>query len=203
MELEFRIDKCIDKDYSECFKYLKSLAYRFLVCFENKDKNGKKCKDHYHGYIEMDGEKTTRQNSDKLRNHLKKYTNGKSSDYFVRQMKNDTKTALAYCYKQQDIVDEYNICYQYEDLYEHWLKMVQQWEETKEKKREYKDEICDYVSTTIVARPDSLDEIKLMVARKMVHDRKLPTMGKVRSYTLYTVLSLGMDICQLDLYKCI
>jgi len=202
MELEFRIDKCIDKDYSECFRYLKSIAYRLLVCFENKDKNGKKCKDHYHGYIEMDGEKTTRQNSDKLRNHLKKFTNGKSSDYFVRQMKNDDKTALAYCYKQQNIVDEYNIGYQYEDLAEHWKKMQQEWEDKKEQKREYKDELViffmkqEYIPTT-------LDEIKLLIAQKLVDDKKLPTMGKVRSYTLYVVLSLKLNISPLDLYKCI
>lgn len=202
MELEFRIDKCLDKDYSQCFKVLKSLAYRFLVCFENKDKNGKKCKDHYHGYIEMDGNKTIRQNSDKLRNHLKKYTNGKSSDYFVRQMKNDDKTALAYCYKQQNIVDEYNIQYCYEDLYEHWLKMQQKWEENKAQKREYKDEVINYFLETKDI-PTTLDEIKLLVAKKMVIDKKLPTMGKVRSYTLYLVLSLDINISPLELYKCI
>jgi len=202
MELEFRIDKCTDKDYSECFKYLKSLAYRFLVCFENKDKNGKKCKDHYHGYIEMDGEKTARQNSDKLRNHLKKYTSGKSSDYFVRQMKNDEKTALAYCYKQQDVVDEYNISYQFEDLYEHWLKMQSKWEEEKQQKRDYKDELVIYfMKQTYI--PTTLDEIKMCIAEKLVEDKKLPTMGKVRSYTLYVVLSLKLKISPLDLYKCI
>ena len=202
MELEFRIDKCTDKDYSECFTYLKSLAYRFLVCFENKDKNGKKCKDHYHGYIEMDGEKTNRQNSDKLRNHLKKYTSGKSSDYFVRQMKNDEKTALAYCYKQQNIVDEYNIGYQYEDLYEHWLNIKARWEKQKEQKRDYKDELVIYFMKQEYI-PTTLDEIKMWIAEKLVSDKKLPTMGRVRSYSLYVILSLKLKISPLDLYKCI
>ncbi len=202
MELEFRIDKCLDKDYSECFKALKSIAYRFLVCFENKDKNGKKCKEHYHGYIEMDGEKTSRQNSDKLRNHLKKYTSGKSSDYFVRQMKNDTKTALAYCSKQQNVVDEYNTSYSMDDLQEHWLEMKHKWEQQKEQKREYKDEIViSFMTQTNL--PTTLDEIKLWIAQKMVDDKKLPSMGKVRSYALYTVLSLKLDVSPLDLYKCI
>lgn len=202
MELEFRIDKCVDRDYSECFKLLKSLAYRFLVCFENKDKNGKKCKDHYHGYIEMDGNKTARQNSDKLRNHLKKYTNGKSSDYFVRQMKSDTKTALAYCSKQQNVVDEYNISYTFDDLQEHWLMMKNQWEQQKEQKREYKDEVINYFLKQEKI-PTSLDEIKLIVAQKMVADKKLPTMGKVRSYALYLVLTLKLNISEIELYKCI
>ncbi len=202
MELEFRIDKCIGKDYTQCFSILKSFAYRFMVCFENKDKNGKKCKEHYHGYIEMDGEKTARQNSDKLRNHLKKYTNGKSSDYFVRQMKNDTKTALAYCCKHQCIVDEYNTSYSMDDLQEHWQKMQQKWEQEKEQKRDYKDELVIYFMKQEYI-PTTLDEIKLWIAQKLVDDRKLPTMGKVRSYTLYVVLSLKLNISPLDLYKCI
>jgi len=202
MELEFRIDKCTDKDYSELFNYLKSLAYRFLVCFENKDKNGKKCKDHYHGYIEMDGEKTDRQNSDKLRHHLRKYTSGKSSDYFCRRMKNDEKTALAYCYKQQNIVDEYNIGYQYEDLYEHWLAIKARWEQGKEKKKDYKDELVIYFMKQEYI-PTTLDEIKMWIAEKLVSDKKLPTMGRVRSYSLYVILSLKLKISPLDLYKCI
>ena len=120
MELEFRVDKCLDKagrfiwpdgEYKKMFKLLKDISYRFMVCWENKDKNGKNCKEHYHGYIEMDGNKTIRQNSDKVRNIIKRKTQGDSSAYFVRQMKNDTKTALAYCAKQQNVVDEYNTSY--------------------------------------------------------------------------------------------
>jgi hypothetical protein len=202
MELEFRVDKCLDVDYSQLFIALKKIAYRFLVCWENKDKNGKSCKEHYHGYIECDGEKTTRQNQDKVRNIIKKYTTGKSSDYFVRQMKNDTKTALAYCYKQQHLVDEYNISYTFEDLAERWQEMKEKWQEDKKQKLEYKDEIINYFLERDYI-PTTLDEIKLIVAQKMVDDKKLPTMGKVRSYTLYLVLSLKLNISYLDLYKCI
>lgn len=202
MELEFRVDKCIDADYSQLFNILKKIAYRFLVCFENKDKNGKQCKEHYHGYIECDGEKTTRQNQDKVRNIIKKYTTGKSSDYFVRQMKNDTKTALAYCYKQQNVCDEYNISYTFEDLAEKWQEMKDKWQQDKQQKLEYKDEVINYFLEKEDI-PTSLDEIKLIVAQKMVDDKKLPTMGKVRSYTLYLVLSLKLNISHLDLYKCI
>ena len=202
MELEFRIDKCLDKDYSQCFKYLKSIAYRFLVCFENKDKNGKNCKEHYHGYIEMDGNKTIRQNSDKLRNHLRKFTNGKSADYFVRQMKSDTKTALAYCMKQQNIVDEYNISYDPDELQEKWQELKANWEQQKDQKLEYKETLINYFLKQ-ETKPTSLDGIKLLVAQKMVDDKKLPTMGKVRSYALYICLSLKVKIPDIDLYKCI
>lgn len=202
MELEFRVDKCIDADYSQLFKTLKKIAYRFLVCFENKDKNGKSCKEHYHGWIECDGEKTARQNQDKVRNIIKKYTTGKSSDYFVRQQKNDTKTALAYCYKQQVVCDEYNISYTFEDLYDRWQQMKQQWEKQKQAKEDYKDKLV-LLFLEREEIPSSLDEIKLEIAKILVADKKLPTMGKVRSYTLYVVLTLKLPINELDLYKII
>ena len=51
--------------------------------------------------------------------------------------------------------------------------------------------------------PTTLDEIKMWIAEKLVSDKKLPTMGRVRSYSLYVILSLKLKISPLDLYKCI
>lgn len=204
MELEFRVDKCVPSvDYKSLFASLKAMAARFIVCFENKDKNGKSVKEHYHGYMQcepVDG-KQDRYILDKARRFIKKFTNGKSSDYFLRQKKGDTLTALAYCTKQQDVVDQHNISYTMDELQEKWHQMKDEWNSSKESKKEYKEDIINYILEKDYKTPPTLDEVKLEVAKKMVSDKKLPSMGKVRAYTLYVVLTLNMKISEYDLYK--
>jgi hypothetical protein len=80
--------------------------------------------------------------------------------------------------------------------------MKQQWEKQKQAKEDYKDKLV-LLFLEREEIPSSLDEIKLEIAKILVADKKLPTMGKVRSYTLYVVLTLKLPINELDLYKII
>ncbi len=195
MEIEFRVDNI--PNCMELFKKLRSKAYRILICKEDKDKNGLPTKTHYHGYAEWDGK--TKNPTDAVRNIIKKYCS-KASEYMVRQMKNTRLRALAYCYKQQSIVIDYNICVDYDELIAEWQLMREEWENRKNAEASYKDQISEYVRTN-TNNVQSVDEIKLMVCKKMVADKKLPSMGKVRSYTLYAILESNLKFSEMDLYK--
>ncbi len=196
MEIEFRVDDI--PNCMELFKKLRSKAYRILICKETKDKNGNPTKTHYYGYAEWDGK--IKNPTDAVRNIIKKYCS-KASEYMVRLMKNTTLKALAYCYKQQEIVVEYNICVDYDDLIAEWIKMQEEWQNRKNAEASYKDQISEYVRTNCESNYQSVDEIKLMVCKKMVADKKLPSMGKVRSYTLYAILDNNLKYSEIDLYK--
>ena len=197
MEVEFRVDKV--PNCMELFKKLRSKAYRILICYENKDKNGKTTKEHYHGYAEWDGK--IKNPEDAVRNIIKKFCTDKTQ-YMVRKMKNNTLTALAYCFKQQKPVVEYNTCVDYNDLIDRWEEMKLEWEKQKQEKHEYKDVMSKYIIDTLKTTAYvPLDELKMLVCKKMVADKKLPVMGKIRSYTLYAILDNKIEIPEIDLYK--
>lgn len=197
MEIEFRVDKI--PNCMELFKKLRAKAYRILICYENKDKNGKACKEHYHGYAECDTR--IKHPEDAMRSLIKRYCTDKVQ-YMVRRMKNDTLTALAYCFKQNQPVIEYNISYDYDRMADRWTQMKQEYLKLKDEKEKYKDVVSDFVlQECLKSQKLSLDEIKMIVCKKMVADKKLPVMGKVRSYTLYAILTNTIQIPEQDLYK--
>lgn len=202
--VEFRVDKIEGFNHMEQFKKLRSKVYRLLICYENQDKNGKPTKEHYHGWCECST--NIKCHLDQVRSIIKVGCQN-NKQYAVRTMKQNPKygndyikTALAYCFKQQNLILEYNISYTLDDLVAHWQFMKGVWCEEKQAKVDYKDEVADYIKQF---DSFSLDEIKLSVARKMVSDKKLPTLGKVRSYALYGVLKNNLKISDFDLYKCI
>ena len=202
MEVEFRLDKC-SKYAPLVWQLIKKFSYRLLVCFENKDKNGKSTKDHYHGYAELHGDLSADSATKKVRKILAEYADNKDQ-YMVRKMRNDTKTALAYCAKQQNIIEEYNTSYSFDDLAEKWKQMQEEWIQNKLNKENYKEAIVSYVlqnHNNDNQHLTPLDDVKLLVAKKMVSDKKLPSMGKVRSYALYALLTLDIKISELDMLK--
>ena len=80
--------------------------------------------------------------------------------------------------------------------------MQKEWEDSKKAKENYKDVISLYVMETLQSTAYvPLDELKMLICKKMVADKKLPVMGKVRSYTLYTILDNKIEIPEMDLYK--
>jgi len=198
MEVEFRVDKSVP-NCMELFKVLRSKAYRILVCYENKDKNGKSVKEHYHGYAEWNGNLADPESS--VRNIIKKYATDKAQ-WMVRSMQNTTLRALAYCYKWQTPVIEYNICHDFDDIVNEWSLMKDEWVAKKKAKENYKDVMSLYVRDTLQSTAYvPLDDIKMLICKKMVSDKKLPVMGKVRSYTLYAILDNKIEIPECDLYK--
>jgi hypothetical protein len=74
----FRITDNTKLVLEELSKQLLKMAYRLLICFENKHKNGEECNEHYHGFIEMDGTKTPKSNYDRLRYVLDKHKSTRS-----------------------------------------------------------------------------------------------------------------------------
>lgn len=167
-------------------KKLLQIAYRLVLCQESKNKHGGDATPHIHGYIEMDGNKTDKQNIDKLRNIIKPFTASKTN-YSIQQIaKDDEKSTLSYVTKQQDYVEEYNTSYTPEQLIEHYkLKQKQQTEMNKTKTKDFKTLLCKkFMETSNVT---TMRDIKIWVARQLIEDDKLPVMSKVRAYTMFLI----------------
>lgn len=188
----FRLTENPKLVFDQFAKCMLKIAYRLIICFENKSKDGKECNPHYHGYIEMDGNKTVKQNYDRLRNVLKIYKENKNQSAIEEIPPADEKATMSYVTKQNDVRCEYNTSYIPEDLAEWWLEEKKRRKDSNSKRKQlFKDEIvADYF--TEVNDKQTLVEIKVWVARKLIDKELLPVMGKVRAYTMYIIHKCGL-----------
>lgn len=183
----FRLTENPNLVFDALAKSLLKIAYRLMICFEDKSKDGSECKPHYHGFIEMDGNKTTKQNNDKLRYVLKQHKERKNDICINEITEQDEKATLSYVTKQKDIRCEYNTSYSPDDLQEWWKEENKRRKELQsERRKQFKDEIVEQYFAEINNK-QSLSEIKVWVARKLIDRDLLPVMGKVRAYTMYIV----------------
>lgn len=168
-------------------KKLLKLAYRLVICFENKSKDGSECNPHYHGYIEMDGNKSNKQNYDRLNYLLRQHRMKKQESAIDEIPITDEKATMSYVTKQKDIRCEYNTSYDPDELEEWWEEEKKRRKTVaKEKAQLFKDELCkQYVDE--INEKQTLPEIKVWVARKLIDKELLPIMSKVRAYTMYIV----------------
>lgn len=174
-------------------KKLLKIAYRLVICYEDKSKNGDECNPHYHGYIEMDGNKTNKQNYDKLAYLLKCNKERKCESSIDEISHVDEKATMSYVTKQKKIVCEYNTSYDPDELEEWWKEESNRRKKQQENKKQlFKDQICQQYMDEI-AEKQTLSEIKIWVARKLIDKELLPVMGKVRAYTMYIVHKCGLS----------
>lgn len=174
-------------------KKLLKIAYRLIICWENKHKDGSEANPHYHGYIEMDGNKTRRQNYDKLNGILVQHCEIKQQRATDTITPEDEKAVMSYVTKQNNIVCEYNTSYTPDDLAEWWKEESKKRKEENEKKKQLlKDKICQQYMDEITCK-QNIPEIKVWVARKLIDQELLPVMGKVRAYTMYIVHKCGLQ----------
>lgn len=168
-------------------KALTKIAYRLIVCFENKDKHGNEANDHYHGYIELNGKNDDKKNYEALR-HILRSNSTKTSPRSIDSIpESDEKATLSYVTKQKNIITEYNTSYDIDELEEWWNQVEKPRREAanKNKKQLMKDKICEeYMKVKEVM---NLQELKVWVARYLVDLDLLPVMSKVRAYSMYVV----------------
>lgn len=188
----FRITDNTKLVLEELSKQLLKMAYRLLICFENKHKNGEECNEHYHGFIEMDGTKTPKSNYDRLRYVLDKHKSTDRQTQIKEIPTEDEKPTMAYVSKQKNIVAEYNTSYDVDSLQEWWKEKQKEDKLKSEKKKQLlKDEICkQYIEE--IDNKQTLVEIKLWVAKKLIDKDLLPVMGKVRAYSMYVIHKCGL-----------
>ncbi len=199
----FRIDSNT-KLTKVLWKTLEQIAYRLIVCFENKDKRGEQCKDHFHGFIEMDGTKTNKQNYDRLNRLLAKYTELPKSQKAITTIGEDAldeKKTMCYVVKQGNIITEYNTSFDIESL-ANWYKGYKKDEATNNslKRKAKQEEFCDTFFETMPIG-SNLDEIKWFVAKELMNNGNLPIVSKVRAYAMYIIHKLDLEINKSDLYK--
>lgn len=176
----------------QIIKQLLRMAYRLVICFEDKHKDGTEANPHYHGFIEMDGNKTKDQNYEKLRYVLQKHSEINQQRSIKEIPAEDEKPTMSYVTKQKNIVAEYNTSYDPDYLEEWWKqKKKDDKEKSDNKKQLFKDELCNqYISE--VNTSQTLVEIKIWVARKLIDKDLLPVMGKVRAYSMYVIHKCGL-----------
>jgi len=99
---------------------------------------------------------------------------------------------MAYVSKQKNIVAEYNTSYDVDSLQEWWKEKQKEDKLKSEKKKQLlKDEICkQYIEE--IDNKQTLVEIKLWVAKKLIDKDLLPVMGKVRAYSMYVIHKCGL-----------
>lgn len=183
----------------ELFKKIKKFAYRLLVCFEKLDKQGNETRPHYHGYIEMDGNKTSKQNADKLRNLMIPYVD-KKSNYGITKLgfqQDDEKGAMSYTAKQMDVVEEYNTSYGIDELASWWKEKQKEIKRQNERAKKIFQEklVKDYLNWVCFYQTDghmSFAELKIWVAHKICDEGKLPVMSKVRACTMYVIAKCNL-----------
>ena len=98
------------------------------------------------------------------------------------------EVALAYMHKEGNIQMEYNLSHPSDWYIQLWEQMKNVSDDDYEKKKhETKDIMQKNVMATLLEldRPPCLDDVKIAVAKQMILDNKLPTMGKVRAYATY------------------
>lgn len=188
----FRLSDNTKLVLDELRKQLLKMAYRLIICFEDKSKNGEQCNPHYHGYIEMDGNKTSKQNYDRLKYVLTKHRETNRQTSIDEIPAGDEKATMSYVTKQKNIVEEYNTSYDIDELEEWWNhKKAQNKKESDKRKQLFKDELCKLYIEEVDSK-QTLVEIKIWVARKLVDKDLLPVMGKVRAYSMYVIHKCGL-----------
>lgn len=174
----------------ELFNKIKKFSYRLLVCFEKLDKQGAETRPHYHGYVELDSTKTTKENYDKLRNVMKPYVD-KKSNYGITKLglqPDDEKGAMSYTAKQMDIVEEYNTSFDIDELALWWKEKQKELKRQSENAKKIFQEklVLDYVTESTDGHK-SFAELKIWIAHKICDEGKLPVMSKVRACTMYVI----------------
>lgn len=169
------------------FKKLLAVCYRLIVCAEYKDKQDKSVTPHLHGYIEMDGNKTDKQNMDKLRYILKHYSTEKGHHSIQLIHPKDEKATMAYVTKQSNVIGDYNTSYDIDSLKEWYKTKVQKDELAKTiKAKDFREKLIEHY-LALDSPPFCLDELKIFVARELIDADLLPVMSKVRALTMYLV----------------
>lgn len=173
-------------------KQLLNKAYRLCLYQENKSRSGEECNQHYHGTIEMDGNRSISENRDQLRYILDKHITEKKAHKCIKSIsEEDEKAAMSYCSKQGNAVALHNISYDPDELQEWWKARKKELEViTSKKAKLMKEKICSQFMVEEI-RPN-LQELKVWVARYLIDQDLLPVMSKVRSYTMYIVHKCGL-----------
>jgi hypothetical protein len=171
-------------------KKLSNIAYRLTICYEDHEKKkGEECQPHLHGYIEMDGNLKDKQNMDALRYILKQYA-AKKTSYSIQYIKPaQDKATMAYVTKYKHYIFDYNSSWDADTLAEWYADAEQQRKElAAEGKVLFKDKLInDYLEDNSMTLVPGIREIKIWVSRKVIDDKKLPVMSKVRSLTMYLI----------------
>jgi len=188
----FTLHDTVKTVIKKLIKQLLKKGYRLCLYQENMSKNGTECNQHYHGMIEMDGEKDTSTNYEALRYILSKHcTDQKNHKCIKAYPDEDEKACFSYCSKQYNELVNFNYNYDHFEVAE-WYKEQKKLDDAvrASKAKLMKEKLCaQFMSEDL--RPN-LQELKVWVARYLIDQDILPVMSKVRSYTMYIVHRCGL-----------